>query len=320
MGHLVKFAALALATLFATAALAQYPARPVRIIVPYPPGGALDLQTRILAQRLSEVLAQPVVAENRPGSNGNIAGDLVAKATPDGYTLLLGQDSMFVINPHIYPKMAFDPMKDLVPVTSTATNEFFLAVNPDVPVKTFSDFIEYARKAKPPLLYASAGNGSQHHLGMEMLKQRAGIDLVHVPYKGGTPAAMATAAGEVQAFFSGASLVAQVKAGKLRALASSALTPSRLYPELPTIADFYPGYELTVWYGVFVPPGTSAPIVTTLRAAVNKVLPEPEVGEKLINAGGMQPWVSTPEEFAARMRRDYEKYGKLIKEIGVTAD
>ena len=193
----VRAAALTLMTLFATAALAQqYPTRPVKVLVSIPPGGAPDIAARLLAQKLTEALGQPVLVENRPGANGNVAGDIVAKATPDGHTLILIGDSLAVINPHIYSKMPFDTLKDIVPVASVASNQFFLSVNPSVPVKTFPEFIEYARKTKPPLPYASGGNGSQHHLGTEMLKQRAGIDLTHVPYRGGAPAGTATVAGE----------------------------------------------------------------------------------------------------------------------------
>jgi tripartite-type tricarboxylate transporter receptor subunit TctC len=187
-------------------------------------------------------------------------------------------------------------------------------------VKTFPEFIDYVKKANPPIPFSSAGNGSFHQLGMEMLKQRAGLQMIHVPYRGGTPAATAAVAGEVQAFMSGASLVAQMKTGKLRGIATTALQRSPLYPDLPSIAEFYPGYELKVWFGFFVPVGTPEPIIARLRAETNKVLAEPEVAEKLRNAGGLRPYVTTPEEFAKQVRSDYEKYGKLIKDIGVTAD
>ena len=179
------------------AALAQYPSRPVKIVVTIPPGGAPDIAARILADRLSPALGQPVVVENRPGANGNTAGAEVARAAPDGYTLILGADSLITINPHIYARMPIDPLKDLVPVASLVSNQFVLSVNPTLPVKTLPEFVEYARKSNPPLAYASGGNGSQHQLMMEMLKQRAGIDLVHVPYRGGTPATTATMAGEI---------------------------------------------------------------------------------------------------------------------------
>ena len=320
MTWLLRAAAMLLLVMFASAAQAQYPNRPIRIIVPFPPGGAPDLQTRIIAQRLSELLGQPIVTDNRPGSNGVIAGDLAAKAAPDGYTVLLGQDSMFVTNPFIYPKMPFDPMKDLVPVTSTAMNEFFLSVNPSVPVKTFPEFIDYVKKADPPIPFGSAGNGSFHQLGMEMLKQRAGLNMIHVPYRGGTPAATAAVAGGGQAFMSGSSLVAQLRTGKLRGLATTGATRSPLYPDLPAIAEFYPGYELKVWFGFYVPTGTPEPVISRLREETNRVLAEPDVAEKLRNAGGLRPYITTPEEFARQVRNDYEKYGKLIRAIGAKVD
>jgi tripartite-type tricarboxylate transporter receptor subunit TctC len=189
---------------FPTALFAQFPSRAITIIVPIPPGGAPDIAARVIGQKLSESVGQPVVVENRVGANGNIASDLVAKAQPDGHTLGLLADSQIAINPHLY-KMPLDTLRDLTPVTPVAVNQFVLTVNPSLPVKTFTEFIEFARKANPPLAYASGGNGSQHHLTMEMLKQRAGINMLHVPYKGGAPAATATVAGETAAMWSGSS-------------------------------------------------------------------------------------------------------------------
>src|SRR6266581_4114790 len=214
-----RFTALAFAALFSAASWAQYPLRPIKLIVPIPPGGAPDISARVIGQRLAELVGQAVVVENRPGSNGNIAMDLVAKSMPDGYTLALLADSMVAINPHLYREMQTDPLKDLAPVASVVSNQWVLSVNPSVPVKNFREFVEYARQARPPLAYASGGNGSIHQLAMEMLKQRASIDLIHVPYKGGAPAATATVAGEVSAMFSGTSSAPQIKAGRLRALA-----------------------------------------------------------------------------------------------------
>jgi tripartite-type tricarboxylate transporter receptor subunit TctC len=231
--------------------------------VPIPPGGAPDISARVVGQRLAELVGQPVVVENRPGSNGNIAMDLIAKAQPDGTTLGLLADSMITINPHLYKEMQTDPIKDLAPVASVVSNQWVLSVNPSVPVKSFKDFIEYARRAKPPLAYASGGNGSIHQLAMEMLKQRAGIDLVHVPYKGGSPATTATVAGEVAAMFSGTSSAGQIKSGKLRALAVTGLHRSEVFPDLPTIAEFYPGYEVTIWLGLFSAAGTPEPVLSS---------------------------------------------------------
>ena len=315
--HLI---AVAFAALFSVGSLAQYPSRPIKLIVPIPPGGAPDISARVVGQRLSELVGQPVVVENRPGSNGNIAMDLLAKSAPDGYTLGLLADSMIAINPHLYKEMQIDPLKDLVPVASVVSNSWVLSVNPSVPVKNFKEFVEYARQARPALAYASGGNGSIHQLAMEMLKQRASIDLIHVPYKGGTPATTAAVAGEVAAIFSGTSSAPQIKAGRLRALAVTGSQRSALFPDLPTIAEFYPGYEVTIWLGLFAAAGTPDAVLRRLHADVNKALAESEVKARLNAAGGLEPHITTVAEFAALIRRDYDKYGKLVKDIGVKVD
>jgi tripartite-type tricarboxylate transporter receptor subunit TctC len=315
-----RFASLVLALLVSAHAWAQYPVRPIRLIVPIPPGGAPDISARVVGQRLSELVGQPVVVENRPGSNGNIAMDLVAKSPADGYTLGLLADSMITINPHLYKEMLIDPLKDLAPVASVVSNQWVLSVNPSVPVKDFKAFIEYARKARPPLAYASGGNGSIHQLAMEMLKQRAGIDLVHVPYKGGAPATTATVSGEVAAMFSGTSSAPQIKAGRLRALAVTGQHRSEIFPDLPTIAEFYPGYEVTIWLGLFTAAGTPDPVLAVLRSEIDKLLAEPEIRKKLNAAGGLEPYISTPAEFSDLIRRDYDKYGKIVKDVGVKVD
>ena len=315
----LRFLAALLFALATSTAWAQ-PSRAIRIIVPIPAGGAPDIAARVVGQKLSELLGQPVAVENHAGSNGNIAGDMVAKAQADGYTLLLGQDSLITINPHLYARMPFDTLKDLVPVATVAANQFVLSINPSLPVKTFPEFIEYARRAQPPLAYASGGNGSQHHLSMEMLKARAGIDLLHVPFKGGTPATTATVAGDTQAMFSGTSTSAQIKAGKLRALAVTGAKRSAEFPDLPTIGEFYPGYEVTIWLALFGPAGTPDAVVERLRAAVAKALASPDVKEKLNAAGGLEPFATSPEEFAALIRSDYDKYGKIVKAVGIKVD
>jgi tripartite-type tricarboxylate transporter receptor subunit TctC len=317
----VAAAALAAALLAgATAAMAQYPSRPVRIIVTIPPGGAPDLTARIVGEKIAAGLGQPVVIENRPGSNGNIAAELVAKSPPDGHTLLLGADSLITINPHVYSRMPIDVQRDLAPVASLVSNMFVLSVNPSLPVKTFQEFVEYARKASPPLNYASGGNGSQHQFMMEALKQRAGINLVHVPYRGGAPATTATIAGEVAAMFAGTSTAPQIKAGRLRALAVTGAKRSHLFPDLPAIGEVYPGYEMTIWLGLFAPAGTPEPVLARLREEIAKALAADDVKEKLNNAGGLQAFPTTPAQFAGLIRSDYEKYGKLVLDIGVKID
>jgi tripartite-type tricarboxylate transporter receptor subunit TctC len=317
---LLRVLAVCLLALASAAASAQYPSHPIRLIVPIPPGGAPDIAARVIGQKLSELLGVAVVVDNHAGSNGNIAGDLVAKAPPDGYTLLLGQDSLIAINPHLYARMSFDPLKDLAPVATVAANQFVLTVNPSLPVRNFEEFIDYARRIAPPLAYASGGNGSQHHLSMEILKQRAGIDLLHIPFKGGTPATVATVAGDTAAMFAGTSTTTQIKAGKLRALAVTGARRSAEFPDLPTIGEFYPGYEVTIWLALFAPAGTPDAVLVPLRAAVQKALTSPDVRQKLNAAGGLEPFVTTPDEFADLIRRDYDKYGKIVKSIGIKVD
>jgi tripartite-type tricarboxylate transporter receptor subunit TctC len=307
------------ALLFAAGAAAQYPSRPITIIVPIPPGGAPDIAARLIGQKLSENVGQPVVVENKTGANGNIANELVAKASADGHTIGLLADSQIAINPHLY-KMPIDTLRDLAPVATVAANQFVLTVNPSLPVRTFPEFIDYARKSDPPLAYASGGNGSQHHLTMEMLKRRAGINLLHVPFKGGSPAAAATVAGDTVAVWSGSSNAPQIKAGRLRPLAVSGAQRSAQYPELPTIAEFYPGFENSIWLGLFGPAGIPEPVLARLRAEIRKVLENPDIKQKMNAAGGLDPYLTTPEEFAALIRRDYEKYAKVVKDIGIKLD
>ncbi len=309
-----------LASLLCHGAAAQYPSRPIRLLVPIPPGGGPDIVARLIAPKLGDALGQPVVVENRVGGNGNLAGELVAKSPADGHTLLLGMDSLMVINPHLYASMPFDPLRDLAPVASLVSNGFFLAVNPSVPARTFPEFIEYARRASPPLHYGSGGNGSQHHLTMERLKARAGINMVHVPYKGGAPATTATVAGEVAAMMSGTSTAGQIKAGRLRALAFTGPKRSRILPDVPTIAEFYPDFVMVQWYGLFAPVGTPEAALARVRAEVNKALLAPDVKEKLTNAGGVEPWITTPAEFAAELRSQFATYAKLVKDVGAKID
>src|SRR5438445_3486515 len=284
-------AALALTLLAGHAAAQSYPTHPVKILVTIPPGGAPDIAARLLAQRMTETMGSSFFVENRSGANGNVAADAVAKGEPDGYTVIVAADSLLTINPHVYPSLPYDPLKDLLPVSSVASNQFFLSVNPSLPVKTVPELIEYAKKAKPPLPYASGGNGSQHQLGIEMLKQRAGIDMLHVPYRGGAPAGMATVAGETMVVLAGASNAGLLLAGTLRGLATTGRKRSPMFPDMPTIGDFYPGYDLTIWLGLFGPPMLPEPIVTRLRNAVQSALAEPDLVQKLNVTGKLEPLV-----------------------------
>src|SRR6185503_613484 len=264
----------------AASASAQFPARPITIIVPIPPGGAPDIAARVIADKLAQSIGQPVVVENKAGANGNIANEFVARSQPDGHTLGLLADSQITVNPHLY-KMPIDTLRDLTPVSTVAANQFVLTVNPALPVRTFPEFIEFAKKANPPLAYASGGNGSQHHLTMEMLKQRAGISLLHVPFKGGAPAAAATVAGDTVAVWSGSSNAPQIKAGRLRPLAVSGAHRAAQYPDLPTISEFYPGFENSIWLGLFGPANIPQDVLGKLRAELRKVLESPDVKQKM---------------------------------------
>src|SRR5215470_13919936 len=235
--NVVGLAALLAAAVLTTVANAQapFPSRPIRMLVTIPPGGAPDISARLLAHYLQEANGWSVVIENRAGANGNIAMVEVAKSPPDGYTLIMLADSAVTINPHVYGKLGIDTLKDLIPIASVATNQFTLSVTPEVPAKTFQEFITYARNTKPPLTYASGGNGSQHQLSMEMLKQRAGIDLLHVPFRGAAPATTATVAGDTNVLFSGSASASLIVGGQLRGLAASGKKRSKLFPDLPTV-------------------------------------------------------------------------------------
>src|SRR4029077_16014162 len=297
-------AAAFLLSLCAAAAWAQYPSRPIRLLVPNPPGGATDTIARVVSPRLGEALGQPVIVENRPGSNGNLSTELAARAAPDGYTLLLGQDSQIVISPHLYANLPFDTLKDLAPVATLVTTQMVLTANPALPAKDLREFLDLAKGARPALAYASIGNGSQHHLTMEMLKARAGIDLVHVPYKGGGPATLALLAGEIPVMFGGNSVTAHIKAGRLRGLAVAGKKRSAALPDLPTLSELYPGLEVTAWIGIFSPAGVPAPVLAKLHDEINRLLAGADLREKVLGVGGLEPFISTQEEFAALIRAE----------------
>jgi tripartite-type tricarboxylate transporter receptor subunit TctC len=310
------------ATAVTTQAVAQtYPDHPIRWVVGYPPGGAVDIIARTIGQAMSERLGQNVIIDNRPGSAANLAAEVVKHSKPDGYTLLHGPDNLFTVNPHIYAKMPVDPMKDFVPITSMIQNQLVLAVNPQkVPVKDFRGFIEFIKKAKQPPFYASIGNGSLHHLAMEYLKRTAGLDIIHVPYTGGGPAGIAVVSGEASFMFGGGSVVPLIKSGKLKGIAVSSKTRSKVLPDLPSISEIYPDYEVKIWHGLFAPVGTPQPILDKLRAEVQIALARKDVQERLAKSGSGEPYLSTLPDFVAHIHKDYETFGKLIKEIGLKVD
>ena len=317
---MARLAALVVLLALTSAAQAQYPARPVRLLVPNPPGGATDTLARVIAPKLGEALGQPVIVDNRPGSNGNLASELAAKAPPDGHTLLLCADAQIVIGPHLYAKMPLDTLKDLAPVATLVNTQMLLVVKPEIPATTLQEFIDFARRAKPPLPYASIGNGSQHHLVMEMLKARAGIDMLHIPFKGGGPATTAMLGGDIAAMFGGNSVAGHVRAGRLRALAVAGKQRSAVFPELPKLSELFPGLEVTPWLALFAPAGTPAAVLVRLRDETSRLLADPEMRERIRRLGGLEPYVTTPEEFAALLRSEHARYGEIVKAVGAKID
>ena len=318
MRHLTRmFVVVAAALSVAPAAAENYPTRPIRLYVAFPPGGAADIVARLVAQPLSARLGQPVVVENKPGSGGNIAGELIAHVAPDGYSLLIGPDNLFTINPHLFNKMSFDPLKDIVPVATVQSNALVLAINTKVPANDFKEFIALAKRSDPPLFYASIGNGSMHHIAMEMLKQEAGIKLTHVPYRGGGPAGVAVLAGDVAGMFGGGSLFPMITSGQLRGLAVSSRKRSTELRELPSISEFYPNYEATIWQGLFAPAGTPRDVIDKVREEVSAILESRDFADKLTKTGSGEPYITSLDEFKARIHRDFEKYGQIVRAAGV---
>jgi tripartite-type tricarboxylate transporter receptor subunit TctC len=318
MRQLLRLLAVLATVLFALPASADtYPSRPIRLYLAFPPGGAADIVARLVAQPLSVRLGQPVVVENKPGSGGNIVGDLIAHAAPDGYSLLIGPDNLFTINPHIFGKMPFNPLTEIAPVATVVSNQLVLAINPKLPARDFKEFIALAKRSIPPLFYASIGIGSQHHLAMEMLKQEAGIELTHVPYRGGGPAAVAVMAGDVAAMFGGGSVFPMVKSGQLRGIAVSGRIRSPELPDLPSISESYPNYEATLWQGLFAPAGTPQEIIERLRKEVRAIITTNEFADTLTKTGSGEPYITTLDEFKARIRRDFDRYGRIVKASGI---
>ncbi|HKA46497.1 MAG TPA: tripartite tricarboxylate transporter substrate binding protein [Burkholderiales bacterium] len=309
---------LLLLTAVATSATAQtYPAKPVRVIVAFAPGGTTDILGRIYSQRLSAATGQQFVVDNRAGAGGTIGTEAVVRAAPDGYTINFGSTSSLAVSPNLYPKLPYELMRDVAPVIQVATAAFMLAVHPSVPARTMRELIALARARPGQLNYASSGSGSSLHLCGEYLKYLAKIDLVHVPYKGAGAALPDLIAGQVQILFSDmAPFVPYVQTGRLRVLAASTATRSRVYPEYPTIAESgVPGYDLAGWYGVVVPAATPRPIVDRLHAEFGKAMRASDMGERYATLG-VEAVESTPEQFAAYMRAELAKWGDIIKRSG----
>jgi len=304
----------------ALAAQGAYPNKPIRMIVPYPPGGPTDVLGRIVAQKLSESLGQQVVIENRPGASGMIGSEIVAKAPPDGYTLLTNA-SIHVINPSLYPKMNFDVLRDFAPVSLIAQVPLILVVNPALPVKSVSELIALAKAQPNRLNFGSSGNAAAPHLAGESFKIATGVQMQHVPYKGSAPALTDLIGGQVQLIFdSMPSAMPHVKSGKIRAIAVTTAKRSPTVPDLPTIAESgVPGFDISTWYGVWAPVGTPRDIVNKVATEISKALQQPAVRERLA-ALGAEPAGNTPEEFAAYCQSELAKWSKIVRESGAKAD
>jgi tripartite-type tricarboxylate transporter receptor subunit TctC len=308
---------------FATfSAVAQpYPSKPIKLVVPFPPGGPLDLAGRAIADHLSKTWGQPVVVDNKPGAGGNIGADLVAKSPPDGYTIVMGALSTHAVNPHLFAKMPYDALKDFAPVTLVAMTPNVLVLNPAVKANDVKELIALAKASPGKLSFASGSNGSAGHLAGELFKTLAGIDIVHVPYKGGAPAMQDLLGGQVQFMFDNlANSTAQLKAGKLKALAVTTAKRSALAPELPTMAEAgVPGFDISTWYGIMAPAGTPPDVVKKLNAEIVRFLGSDEAKEKL-RAQGAEPAPMSPEQFDQFIRAEWTKYAKIVKDSGAKVD
>ena len=316
--------ALALGTLVAPGSTpaqpADWPTRPVRFILPFPPGGGTDILGRLIAERLTASLGQPVVAENRGGAGGNVGAEAAAKSAPDGYTIVLVAPSL-AISPSLYSKLNYDPVKDLAPVSLVATVPNVMITNPSVPAGTLADFVRLAKSRPGEMNFGSGGSGTSNHLAGELFNIVAGVKLVHVPYKGVNLAMNDVLSGRVQLVVIGIPAAApHIKAGKLRALALLAPQRSPVLPEVPTAAEAgLPKFEVTTWYGILAPAGTPRPVVARLNGELGKIMHSPELKDRL-EALATDPVTSTPEEFADLIRREIVKWGEVVREAGLKAE
>jgi len=308
-----------LVSLLVTAALAQgYPAKPIRLIIPFAAGGGNDNVARLVGKSLSDSLGQPLVIDNRPGAGGVLGAEIAAKAAPDGYTLFLGGVGSHAVNPNLNANLPYDPIRDFAPVALLASAPLVLVVHPSVPANSFKAFVALARSKPGQLNYASNGNGSSSHLAAVMFDSMTGVDMVHVPYKGLSPALTDLLSGRVQLMFSSVvAILPHIRAEKLRGLAVTGERRLPFMPNLPTIAESgLPGYEASSWYGVLAPAGTPRAIVVKLNAEFLKALAQPEVRTSLL-AEGAEPIGGTPEQFAAHISSEKERLGKLIREAKI---
>ena len=310
------FAALAFSALAQT-----YPAKPVRLIVPFPPGGSADILARAIGQKAGEGLGQQFIVDNRPGAGTAIGAEALARSAPDGYTVMIGTVSSHAINPALNPKLPFHPVKDFTPVSLVATIPFAMIVHPSVPARNVQEFIALARAKPGSLNYSSAGSGTSNHLSGELLKAMSGIDIVHVPYKGSAPALNDLIAGQVSLMFDLVLTAApHIKSGAVRGIAVTSAQRSSALPELPTVAESgVPGYEVSAWFGIFGPAGLPAAVAQRLNAEFVKAVQQPDLRQRLASQGA-EPLTSTPEEFASYLRSEIDKWAKVVKASGMKVD
>ena len=315
-----RAALIAVAALACSTAAAQtYPAKPVRVIVPFPPGAGVDITTRLVTPKLADALGQQFIADNRPGAAGNIGAEIVARSPNDGYTLLAGGAPQ-AISQSLYPKLSYSLVKDFDPIAFMASVPFMLVVHPSLPVKTVKDLVALARSKRGELTYASTGSGSTPHLTAEILRSITGIDIVHVPYKGTPPAVTDLLAGNVTFMFANSlSVLPHVQSGRLRALAVTSARRGTTTPNLPTVAETYPGFESGTWFALFAPAGTPRDVVVKLNSAVAKAVNMPDVRDKFV-AQGAETMSGTPEQVAAYVRSEVAKWAKVVKASGAKVE
>ncbi|RAI40619.1 Bug family tripartite tricarboxylate transporter substrate binding protein [Rhodoplanes roseus] len=297
----------------------DWPERPISLVVPFAPGGSTDILARVVSDHLRQSLGQPVVIENRTGASGNVGTAFVARAPADGYTILFNTMSVHTMNHALFGTMPFDGVNDFAPLGLLAYVTNTVVVNPALPVRTIPELIAFAKANPGKVTYASAGYGSTNHLSAALFEKMAGVEMLHVPYRGGAPAAVDTVAGQTQVFFTaGTQSLEHVKIGKLRLLAVTEARRSALLPDVPTVAETLPGYEMSVWYGAYGPAGLSPTIVSQLNAELRRILSLPDVKRRMEELA-VEVAGSTPEELGSMTRRDAAKWGRTIKELGITA-
>jgi tripartite-type tricarboxylate transporter receptor subunit TctC len=308
------------AALPAPAAAQAWPSKPIRVVVNFPPGGAADQLARLIGQPLSEALGQPVVIENRGGAGGNLGGEVVAKSAPDGYTLLMSSGGMVSVNPHIYPRMPFDPAKDIVPVASAARVLVYLVAKPSLPPNNIREFLAYLKANPGKTSFGSPGNGSSPHLAAEMMKSQAGVFAVHVPYRGAAPALQDLLAGQLDFYFDPGIGLQQVRAGRLKLLAVGSPKRSPLFPDVPTLDEAgLKGFDADTVFGFYAPAGTPADVVARLNREINRILGTQPVKDRITALGG-EALPLTPAEFAAKATEDSKRFGAIIRERKISGD